>query len=173
MTIIRSAKREDAKAIAEVHLRAFPTDAEARLVALLHKRGKATISLVAEEAGRILGHVLFSPAMIERAGRPTISGLGLAPVAVLPEFQRRGIGSGLMTAGLEDCRRRGTDFVVLIGHPDYYPRFGFEPAGPLGLTCEFGSGDAFQIIVENKGLLPRADGVVRYADEFYELFPPA
>jgi len=173
MTNIRPASPVDTKAIAEVHLHAFPTDAEARLVALLQERGKPTISLVAEEAGRIVGHILFSPATIGRTGQPTILGLGLAPLAVLPEFQRRGIGSALTVAGLVECRHLAADFIALIGHPAYYPRFGFEPAGPLGLTCDFGSGDAFQIIVENKGLLSLADGVVRYADEFYELFLPA
>jgi putative acetyltransferase len=172
VTNTRSARPGDEAAIEAVHRRAFPTDAEARLVALLVERGKAVVSLVAEMDGQVAGHILFSPATIDAPGQTPVVGLGLAPVAVLPEFQNRGIGTALVEKGLESARELHVPFVVLIGHPAFYPRFGFRPAGSFGLTCDFGSGDAFQVIDLLEGSLPAAGGVVRYADEFYELFGP-
>jgi putative acetyltransferase len=174
MTNIRSMHPRDKPAAQSVHRQAFGGDDEARLVALLAQRGKDVISLVAEQDGRVAGHIVFSPATIDWPGEPgraPIAGLGLAPVAVLPQMQRQGIGSALVTAGLAACRERAAEFVVLVGHPEYYPRFGFEPAGSCGLSCAFGAGPAFQILWLGKQ--PRAlGGVVLYADEFYELFAP-
>ncbi|HEX5102251.1 MAG TPA: N-acetyltransferase [Pirellulaceae bacterium] len=172
MTNIRPALASDELTIQAVHRHAFPTDAEARLVALLAARGKAAVSLAAEADGQIVGHMLFSPATIETPGLPPLVGLGLAPVAVLPEYQNRGIGTALVETGLEAARQLQVPFVVLIGHPAFYPRFGFMPAASFGLTCDFGSGAEFQIIDLLEGSLPAAGGVVRYAEEFYELFGP-
>ena len=171
MFTIRPAQPGDASAIDAVHRQAFPTDAEARLVGLLIGRGKDRVSLVAEMEGQVVGHLLFSPATIEWSERPAVKGLGLAPLAVLPHWQRRGVGSALMRAGMEACRLLDVSFVVLVGHPEYYPRFGFVPAGRYGLTCDFGSGDAFQIAVPGDASLA-SGGAVRYAPEFYELFAP-
>jgi putative acetyltransferase len=171
MALIRPATAADGPAIDAVHRHAFPTDAEARLVALLIARGKDAVSLVAEERGQVAGHILFSPATMKWPNHPTCPGLGLAPLAVLPRFQRQGIGSALMRAGLAEYRQHG-GFVVVIGHPAYYPRFGFVPASRYGMTCDFGSGDAFQVIVDHEVRLPFGGAAVRYADEFYELFAP-
>jgi putative acetyltransferase len=170
VTNIRPARPHDELAIQAVHRRAFPTDAEARLVALLVERGKAAVSLVAELDAQVAGHILFSPATIETPGHPLSIGLGLAPVAVLPELQNRGIGTALVETGLDAARQLQAPFVVLIGHPAFYSRFGFMPAGSFNLTCDFGAGDAFQIIDLIEGSLHEAGGVVRYAAEFYELF---
>jgi putative acetyltransferase len=170
---IRPALPGDEQAIQLLHRQAFGGDAEARLVALLRERGKDALSLVAQRAEQVVGQILFSPVTIQwpESVRPPIAGLGLAPVAVLPEFQRQGVGSALVLEGLAESRRLGASFVVLVGHPDYYPRFGFAPAGPLGLACDFGEGPAFQILLF--GEFPDlAGGNVRYADEFYELFGP-
>lgn len=172
MFTIRPAQPGDAGGIDTVHRLAFPGDEEARLVALLISRGKDRVSLLAEEAGRIIGHLLFSPATIEWPQGPAIEGLGLAPLAVIPERQRQGVGSALMRAGMRACRELDMPFVVLIGHPEFYPRFGFSPAGNYGLTCDFGSGAAFQIVHLIKSSLTPDVGTVRYADEFYELFGP-
>ena len=179
---IRPAAPSDDAAIAAVHRAAFPTDAEARLVALLTNRGKAVVSLVAEDANQVVGHILFSPATVgsvcrtepevrsgsARQAEPT--GLGLAPVAVVPQFQDRGIGAALVRAGLDECRRLGTAWVVLLGHPTYYPRFGFAPASRWNLTCDYGSSDAFQFLP----LIPVAEAIhgghVSYAPEFGEIF---
>jgi len=165
MITIRGEQAADIPAIHAVHCAAFPTDAEARLVDLLRANGHATVSLVAELDGQIVGHILFSPITI---ANQAANGLGLAPVAVLPACQRRGIGGQLVRAGLDACYQRGVGFVVLLGHTDYYPRFGFQPAGPLGLGNEYGAGDAFQVIELRPAEIPSGGGLVRYGTEFAE-----
>lgn len=133
---IRPYRAEDAAAVRGVHLRAFDgREDEARLVGLLHAAGAAPVSLVAEaeSGGRVVGHVLFSPARIDGHGpKPLVA--GLAPVGVLPEYQGRGIGSRLIREGLEACRRAGYDAAVVVGEPGYYSRFGFERAGGVWAT---------------------------------------
>jgi putative acetyltransferase len=168
MLCIRSEQPQDSGPIDAVHLAAFPSDAEARLVSLLRKNGHASVSLVCEIGGRVVGHILFSP--VEIAGKTSnSSGLGLAPLAVLPEFQRMGIGSSLVTAGLAACRQSGCGFVVVLGHPEYYPRFGFRKASRLGLSNEYQADEAFMVIELVSGSLPPAGGLVRYGPEFAEL----
>jgi putative acetyltransferase len=178
----RPATTADLPAIDVVHRAAFPTDLEARLVALLIARGKATISVVAETEGRVVGHILFSPAThssphapreepIPKSEMTSMHGLGLAPVAVLPAFQNQGLGSALVRAGLDQCCALATPWVVVLGHETYYPRFGFAPARNWNLTCDYGDSDAFQFLP----LTPAADSIrgghIRYANEFAELFP--
>lgn len=165
MTIVRAEQPVDAAAIRAVHCAAFSSDAEARLVDLLRANDHAIVSLVAEIEGQVVGHVLFSPITVK--DKPA-SGLGLAPVSVLPAFQRRGIGGQLIRAGLDVCRQRGFGFVVLIGHVEYYPRFGFQRASQFGLGNEYGADDAFQIIELIGGSIPPGGGLVRYGPEFAE-----
>jgi putative acetyltransferase len=161
---IRPEDADDAAAIYAVHCAAFPTDDEARLVDALRAAGHATISLVAELETQLVGHVLFSPVSVVGAtGR--LNGLGLAPVAVLPAHQRRGIGSDLIREGLAACRDAGYGYVVLVGHPEYYPRFGFRPASQVGLGNEYGADDAFMVLELIPGGLPPA-GLVQYGPEF-------
>lgn len=166
MPIIRPATAADLPAIDAVHRAAFPTDVEARLVALLIAHGQDRASLVAEERGPIVGHVLFSPVDVGDAEDNRPSGLGLAPVAVLPDWQRCGIGAALILAGLDACRSLDAPFVVVLGEPAYYSRFGFEAASRYNLTCEFGGGDAFQVLVLRERSAPADGGLVRYAPEF-------
>jgi putative acetyltransferase len=170
MPEIRPAESSDVAAIEAVHRATFPTDLEARLVRLLVERGQDAVSLVAVEGGQIAGHVLFSPATIEADGRVFATGLGLAPIAVLPPFQSRGFGSALIRAGLDACRQLATGFVVVLGAPAYYARFAFVPASRHRLTCEFGGDDAFQIqwLRNNPAIPPGC--FVRYAPEFREVF---
>jgi putative acetyltransferase len=187
---IRPTKPADQLAIRSVLRAAFPTDAEARLVELLTARGKATISLVAEVEGDVVGHILFSPATwegkapseprlsgsitlpLDRPADPAVStGLGLAPVAVHPDFQNVGIGSALIRAGLAECRRLGIPWVVLLGHETYYPRFGFAPASRWNLSGDYGSHDAFQFLPLAAAAAASTGGHIRYASEFGELFP--
>jgi putative acetyltransferase len=124
------------------------------------------VALVAEVEGRVVGQILFSPVTVE----PPPEGLrvmGLAPLAVLPEFQRRGIGSQLVRAGLEACRSLAFDFVVVLGHPAYYPRFGFVPACSRGLGCEYPvPEEVFQVLELRPSSLAGVKGVVRYRPEF-------
>jgi putative acetyltransferase len=162
---LRPERPEDETAIRRVHEAAFPTAAEADLVDHLRAAGKAMISLVASLDGLVVGHVLFSPVTID--GKSV--GLGLAPLAVLPEHQRNGIGSKLVEEGLAVCRRDAVPLVVLLGHPEYYPRFGFRRASDRGLRNEYDADDAFMVIELRPGGIPKAGGLVRYADEFGQL----
>jgi putative acetyltransferase len=95
------------------------------------------VSLVAVAVGKLVGHILFSPAAIARS-HGSLAGMGLAPIAVLPEFQRRGSGKALIEAGIETIRAFGEPFVIVLGHPKYYPTFGFVPALRFGIRCEYG-----------------------------------
>ena len=130
---IRAATPADSDSIYRIHEQAFPGDGEARLVQRLTDAGAATISLIATHEGEPLGHILFSPARMP-GPRPSPA-LGLAPMAVLPGHQRRGVGGQLIEEGCRLARERGFHYVVVLGHPQYYPRFGFKPAAPLGLGC--------------------------------------
>jgi putative acetyltransferase len=160
---VRDEEPADAGAIHDVVARAFERTDEARLVDALRAAGKATISLVAEHEGRVVGHVLFSPVTLARA--PSAS--GLAPLAVVPPLQRRGIGDALVRAGLDRCRSAHRAFVVVLGDPDYYRRFGFVSAERYGLTCEYETPPgAFQAIELVPRVLTGHAGLVRYAAEF-------
>ncbi|HSL20136.1 MAG TPA: N-acetyltransferase [Vicinamibacterales bacterium] len=159
---IRAEHPQDAPAIHAVHTASFPTPLEARLVDALRAAGQLRISLVATIGGDVVGHVAFSPVTIDG----TECGLGLAPVAVLPEHRRQGIGAALIREGLAAAGRTGCGLVVLVGEPAYYSRFGFGPASRWGLKDEYGAGDAFQALELRKGAIPEKDGLVRYAPEF-------
>ena len=166
MPLIRPEQAADWPAVHAVHSSAFPTDAEARLVGRLRANGRAVVSLVAEEQLGIIGHILLSAVTI--CGASSSRGLGLAPVAVLPARQRRGIGGALIRAGLDACRAQGYGFVVLIGHPEYYPRFGFQRASGFRLANEYGADDAFMVLELAPQSLPPEGGLVQYGPEFAE-----
>lgn len=167
MLSIRRERAGDAAAICEVHRAAFPTDAEARLVDRLRAAGNARISQVAELEGLLVGHVLFSPVSLVKSATAHV-GLGLAPAAVLPAHQRRGIGSALIREGLAECRRQNCPFVVVLGHPAYYPRFGFTRASALGIGNEYEVDEAFMVLELVSGSLPPGGGLVKYGTEFAE-----
>lgn len=161
----RSEQDEDRAAIRAVHVASFPTEDEADLVDELREAGRLLVSLVAQGEGQVLGHVAFSPVTLPGSG----NGVGLGPVAVLPEYRWRGIGAGLIRRGLELCAQMGIGFAVVLGDPQYYQRFGFRPASQYGLEDEFGGGDAFQALELRPGGIPRGGGLVRYAPEFQQL----
>ena len=123
------------------------------------------MSLVAEVGATVAGHVLFSPVSVE-SSRALALGVGLAPLAVRPEFQRRGIGARLVEAGLSACRRAGFGFVVVLGAPRYYRRFGFRRALADGLRNEYGVDEEFMVLALDPGALAGVSGVVTYATEF-------
>lgn len=164
---IRPETPADIDAVRAVHKAAFPNPTEAGLVDRLRASGKAKVSLVAEVEGQIVGHILFSPVTISGPTGDVATGLGLAPLAVLPDVQRRGIGSRLTREGLDACRNGGYSFVVVLGHPTYYPRFGFERADPRGIGNEYGADEAFMVLELLPGSLP-AEGLAKYAAEFAE-----
>ena len=163
---IRPEQPSDIPAIREVNRRAFGQADEAALVDALRDGGFCVASLVAEDAGRIIGHILFSHLPIAAGGR-VIEAAALAPMAVLPERQREGIGSALVRAGLAACRRAGVAAVVVLGHPDYYPRFGFSARAAQGLRSPFpDAGEALMALELVPGALDLRDAVVRYASPF-------
>ena len=164
--IVRPERPEDLSAIRAVNTRAFARNNEADLVDALRAAGVALASLVAEQASDVVGHILFSPVTLQTAGGETAA-VGLAPMAVLPALQRRGIGSQLVKEGLEVIRRQGHSSVVVLGHPGYYPRFGFVPASRFGIRWELDCPDeAFLALELIPGSLAGKSGVVRFRPEF-------
>lgn len=168
MITIREERGEDAQAVREVYLQAFGQDLEADLVDQLRQRGDDLLPLVAVMEGRIVGHILFSPAVIEKR-KQTVRGMALAPMAVLPEYQRQGIGSQLVQAGIEALKQVDCPFIILVGHPTYYPRFGFEPASRYKIRSEWAvPGDAFMVLVLDEQQKDGLSGVAKYRPEFSE-----
>ena len=166
MLNIRKERDSDIEEVYGINVRAFDTDAEAKLVDRLRSSGVFYISLVAEENGHIVGHILFTP--VELAGSPQgLRLMGLAPMAVLPEFQNRGIGSSLVEAGLEHCKEENIDAVFVLGHPDYYPKFGFLQSVKYGIKSEYDVPDEVFMAIELKnGILDGKHGTIRYHKEF-------
>lgn len=165
MSEIRPSRASDRDAIQRVEAAAFGRAAEADL-ALRVMDARTCVSLVAERGGEIVGHVLFSPVSVDGHSFARAP-MALGPLAVTPELQRGGVGGALARAGIEACRQVGAPFLVVLGHPPYYPRFGFVPAACFALT--FGDGpplDAFMAMELVPGALADVRGAVRYAPEF-------
>jgi len=166
---IREEQNGDAAAIRRVVQEAFGGLAEADLVDALRTHGKFKLSLVAVLEGQVAGHLLFTEATIESTGS-CLKALGLAPLAVMTEFQRQGVGSALMRHGLDQCRDMGHGAVIVLGHPQYYSKFGFLPANRYGLRCEFEvPEDVFMALELRAGALLGIGGLVRYQPEFLEV----
>jgi putative acetyltransferase len=163
---IRPERDGDAEAIRVVTAAAFPSAAEANLVDALRRQRAAIVSLVADEGGRVVGHILFSPVTLNDGD---VGILGLAPMAVSPERQRQGIGSELVRAGLDTSRQRGAAAVVVVGHPAFYPRFGFIPASRFGLRCEYDVPDDVFMALELRPGSLRTGGSIRYHPAFAAL----
>ena len=161
--VIREETAADEAGIREANRLAFGGEDEARLIDRLRADGDVVVSLVAVEGDDVLGHVLFSRLPIERAGE-AIQGAALAPVAVRPDRQRQGIGSALIRHGIERCRERGCAAIVVLGHPEYYPRFGFSAALAERLAAPY-SGPALMALELEPGSLI-GGGAVRYPPAF-------
>src|SRR4030042_2066139 len=164
MTTIRPETAQDYAAIHEVNALAFGQEVEPRLVEALRPLPEfiPELSLVAVEAGRVVGHILFSPMFIETKDG-AVPALALAVLAVRPELQNQGVGSQLVRDGLERCRSLGHRIVVVVGHPNYYPRFGFSPARARGLEAPFPVPDeAFLALGLGAGALNGIAGVVTF-----------
>jgi len=168
LLIIRPEIPEDEAAIIHVNEEAFGQKEEGELVEKLRKRGVLTTSLVAIQDGEIVGHIAFSPVAVESEGS-SFEAIALAPMAVLPMYQRKGIGSQMVRIGIEECRRLGHEIVVVLGHPDYYPRFGFVLAKPKGIDCAFEvPEEAWMILELRQDALAGRRGIVRFQPEFQE-----
>jgi len=168
MVSIRPETPKDADSIRYVNEQAFGQISEAAIVDKLRNRNALTVSLVATKENEVVGHIAFSPVTVE-SECSSFEAVALAPMAVLPSYQRKGIGYQLVRAGLKECRRLGHDIVVVLGHPDYYPRFGFVPGKQRGINCEFEIPDEAWMILELKeGILGGRNGTVKYQPEFKE-----
>ena len=175
---IREERPEDIAAIREVNKRAFGQDQEANLVDALRANGAALLSLVAILDDEIVGHIMYSPATIVTEGSDVkatavepsgaeVSGAALAPMAVLPEHQRHGIGSQLIGAGSRKITDAGFPFIIVLGHPSYYPRFCFQPANTLGIRCEWDvPPEAFMILILDQAKMRGVSGLAKYRHEF-------
>ena len=127
MVTIRPEQPDDIAAVHALNETVFGQPVEATIVNSIRAACPDTVSLVAVDDSRVVGHILFSP-VLASGERNTVQGMGLAPMTVLPERQRQGIGSLLARAGIEAMRKRKCPFIIVLGHPKYYPRFGFVPA---------------------------------------------
>ena len=168
---IRPETQNDIRAIRKLNKRAFKGNSDSKLVDALRESDSfiAAFSLVAEKDGQVVGHILFSPVSIKGLNGPAPA-LALAPMAVLPEFQNQGIGTALVKRGLEECGKAGHKIVVVVGHPEYYPRFGFVKAGEKGLKLPFEAPpEVFMALELAPGALNGAQGEIIYPPAFHEV----
>ena len=162
---IRAEEQNDRAGVRTVNVSAFETALEANLVDALRDQAEPLVSLVVEDDGVIVGHIMFSP--VSLSGHPALQIMGLAPMAVFPDRQRKGIGSALVRAGLEQCKQLGFGAVVVLGHPAYYTRFGFLPSARFGIACEYDvPEDVFMVVELQAGFLRGASGTIRYHAAF-------
>ena len=168
MIDIREEQPADRAGVAAVNRAAFGGEAEVKLVEALHHEGDVVVALVAVEDGEIVGHILFSRLPIE-TDEGLLPAVALAPMAVRPDRQLRGIGSALVRKGLEMARERGATAAVVLGHPDYYPRFGFSASWARGLDAPYAGSDAFMAMELVPNGLGTGEGVVHYAAAFGDL----
>lgn len=161
MITVRKERQTDNANVFDVVRSAFRTDKEARLVNLVRDHDHARISLVAEDEGVIVGYVLASPITLSPA--VPLNCLAIGPVAVSPACQNEGIGSQLMESAIRHARDGDTDALFLLGHPDYYPRFGF---GPTHINNEYGATDAFMALELRVDCLRNISALARYVEEF-------
>lgn len=166
---VRDELPEDLVKIRKVNTEAFDTETEARLVDRLRKTGIHLISLVAEVHGKVVGHILFSPVKVE-GNKLTPAIAALAPMAVLPEWQNKGVGSRLVEIGLKKCKDYGYDAVVVLGFPEYYSRLGFVPSVKYGIDSEYEVPPGIFMIQElEENSLKGVSGTLKYHQAFKEL----
>lgn len=162
---IRPEQPNDRAAIHALHVAAFGSPVEADIVDVLREQARPIVSLVADDNGEIVGHILCTPVTLEGHAERRI--MGLAPLAVAPERQRQGIGSALVRNGLAWCRQLGYGAVVVLGHPSYYPRFGFRAAVTSAIGCEFEAPpEAFMLLELQTDYLRGCAGTIRFHPAF-------
>lgn len=162
MIEIREESPDDIPAIREVNRLAFGQSLEGQVVDALRANDAVLLSLVAVADGKIVGHILYSPIVVG-----TFRGAALGPMAVLPEYQRQGIGSQLVTTGNRRIGEAGHPFVVVLGHPQFYPRFGFTPASARGVTCQWDVPDnVFMVLILDPTKAEGMTGLAQYRSEF-------
>jgi putative acetyltransferase len=160
---IREERPADLAAIRDVNQRAFEQDQEANIVDALRSNGAALLSLVATLNGQVVGHIMYSPITV--GGE--VTGAALGPMAVLPEHQRQGIGSKLVVTGNRKLKDAGCPFIIVLGHANYYPRFGFRPASTYRIKCEWEVSDnVFMMLVLDQEKMHNVSGLAKYRHEF-------
>lgn len=163
MIEIREEGPDDVAAVRALNRRAFGQDLEGDIVDALRSNGASVLSLVATRNGQVVGHILYSPVSVGG----DVTGAALGPMSVLPEHQRQGIGSQLVETGNRRLKEAGCPFIILVGHPDFYPRFGFTPASSHGIVCEWEvPDDAFLLLVLDEARMRGVSGLARYRPEF-------
>ena len=166
--IIERETPHDIDSIYQVNLAAFGRADEAKVVNELRKNCEVFLSFVAKIGSNVIGHILFTPALIKKQEEGSTAGLGLAPLAVTPAYQGQGVGSALCEAGLKYIENFGYPYVVVLGSPRYYPRFGFRPAGDFGIRCAYENipPEDFMIIIFDKEKMMGVSGIAYYRSEF-------
>ncbi len=171
---IRGSTESDRMAIHGIHTNAFGPEqgheiAELANALLDDETAKPLLSLVAETKGRVVGHVLFTMARLQPKGQE-VSVRILAPVGVLSDFQGQGLGGVLITQGLKQLAESGVDLVFVLGYPDYYPKFGFKPAGGLGFQAPYSTPsedtDAWMVQDLKSGIIGSVEGRVQCSKVF-------
>lgn len=158
----------DQDGIRSVNIAAFGKEGEADVVDQLRKSCSSFVSIVAKMGEEVIGHILFTPARLIQDQDWSIEGMGLAPLAVLPEFQSHGVGSQLCREGLKHVKSAGSPFVVVLGDPIFYQRFGFKPASDYGIRCAYKDVPEEYFMIKNlkPKVMAGAKGVVYYQQEF-------
>lgn len=168
--VIRKEEEKDYKQVYEVNKLAFQQENESILIEKIRKGENfiPDLSLVAVINNRIVGHILFSK--IKIVGDSIFESIALAPMAVIPAFQKQGVGSELIKKGMAKAKELGFDSIIVLGHKDYYPKFGFERASKWNIKCPFEvPEEAFMAIELTKKALKGKAGTVKYPDEFMEV----
>ena len=170
MIAIRQETPEEYDLVRHLHDCAFGQTTEGRLVEKLRQAEAEILSLVAVAENQVVGHLLFSTVNLETQGSLTV-GMGLGPIAVLPDFQNQGIGSQLILEGLKQVQSRGYPFVIVLGHAHYYHRFGFVSASQFGLKCQWDNipDEAFMALIFDQETMKQVEGVVKYQPAFDEV----
>ncbi|MDI6402372.1 N-acetyltransferase [Balneolaceae bacterium ANBcel3] len=167
--IIREEEKRDFDAIISLNDAAFGQPQEGIVIDKVRNSDSEVLSLVAEMDNTIVGHIFYSTVVIE-CQNETVYGMGLAPMSVLPEYQKQGIGKKLVHESLKILKNKGVPFIIVLGHEDYYPKFGFETASKYGIKCQWEGvpDEAFMIMIFNSDRMSTIHGVAKYRDEWNE-----
>lgn len=164
---IRPEEPGDIAGVRAVNETAFGQPVEAGIVDSIRTACPDVVSLVAVDDGPVVGHIFFSPVLVSGESG-TVQGMGLAPMAVLPKNQRQGLGSLLVREGIKAMHERKCPFIIVLGHPEYYPRFGFDCASKHGLSCQWDGvpDEAFMVLILEEATMAGVSGTARYRNEF-------